>query len=377
MVGSTQLSNVTLDNANHPLNPLDNGDKDLRWFLQTIDNSNGTQPYTFQLIFDTIVTGRTRTQPTRLFYTTNCCLANADNDAFIGWYDRASGYNGQGFASESFNKVADRRSPEADGDVTIRQPLMTLTKGVDQAELSADGVVTFTLLAANMGNSEAFDLVIEDKLPEGLTLLATASTRIIYPIGFPSVGTNLSDANAIGAQSLRYDLDVLYVGAVLEIVYTARVDSAISADLTLNNIATVTSYSSLRGTQANERTYTGPTASVELSTPMGSIAKSDQVDEVTQGATIVYTLTVPSTPIDATLYKVIVHDEVPSQLSIQSVTGGVFTGNSVEAVFDAILPHEQREIVITALVKEDSKGGRKSGQPSNLELLERESDGLK
>ncbi|MCP4166941.1 MAG: DUF11 domain-containing protein [Chloroflexi bacterium] len=364
VTGSTILSGVALDTDNHALNPLDNDDKDLRWFLQTIDNSASSTDYEFILEFDTLVTGVKGTDTATQYYLNHRNLLKADNDAFIGWYDSLSGYNNQGYAFDGFivNNV-DHRSPQADYDVFIRQPYLELYKSAGGTLIGADDTVTFTLQVANLGNSEAHGIVLTDTLPADLAFLGTSDMTLSYPPAFPPVQTVMTDTNVAGAGDLTYELDILHVGARWHITYTTQVDAGISASLNLQNQARVNTYSSKTGTPpdsngdglADERLYSGPVVALNLSTSEGSLQK-DMIasEELTFGSALVYTLTIPSTPIDATMYDVVISDLVDSRLQVTGVTNGTHNANQVNASFTSIPPYEQRIVVVEALLPETS-----------------------
>ncbi len=364
--GTSTIANATFDDANHAENPLDNGKKDLRWFLETVDNSAGQADYNFVIEFDTLVTGVNPSNVNQEYYPENWTTANADNDAFVGWYDNATGYNNTGYASHTTNTdQIDRRSPEADADVTIIQPNLYLNKTGDKTVLAAGDTVTFTLQVSNFGNAEAHDIYVVDTLPDGLTFTGTQSQTIIYPEGFPDVATNFQDNSVLNTTGLAYQLDVLYVGAVLEIVYTAEVATDISASLDLINNAKITSYSSQAGNApdsnsdgvADERIYPEVSADWEMNTPNAGIEKAQSVDgELTYGNDIVYTLTVPQTPLDVTMYDVEVNDLIDSRLTVTGADNAAFAGNQVTATFATIAPGQQEVITIYATVAQDSTG---------------------
>jgi len=362
--GSTIVTGVALDNANHVLNPLDNDDKDLRWFLQTIDNSASATDYEFTVEFDTLITGVQGTDTTTEYYLDQRYLLGADNDAFIGWYKSSGGYNDQGYAFDGFNtNKIDHRSPQADFDVLIRQPYLELYKSANETLISAGDSVTFTLQIANLGNSEAHGIVLTDTLPSDLTFLTTDETTLSYPPDFPPVQTVITDTNSIGTGDLIYELDVLHVGARWYITYTAQIDAGISASLDMQNSAQVNTYSSKAGTPqdsnsdglSDERSYSGPIVALNLNTSEGSLQKNmSAAEELTFGNSLVYTLTVPATPIDATMYDVLISDLVDSRLQVTSVTNGTHNANQVDASFTSIPPFEQRIVVVDAYLPDTS-----------------------
>jgi LruC domain-containing protein/uncharacterized repeat protein (TIGR01451 family) len=359
LAGSTVINGATLDTTHHSQNPLGDGGRELRWFLQTIDNSAGGAAASFTIQFDTLITGFKAGQPATTYYPSNCCLATTTNSAYVGWYDTANGYNNQGYAYDGLltNRTT-RRSPAGTFSETIRQPNIVLSTAVDHALIGASDTVTLTLRAANMGNSAAYDVALTDTLPLGLTLVRTEGMAIAYPPGFPNVTTNMQDTSSNGAQQLSYTLDTLHVGATWIVTATATVDPAIAAGLSLSNRATAT-YSSRAGAvpdvngdgQPDERSYTSPLATLALTTPTPAIQKSAALQgELTIGAPLVYTLTIPSTPINATILTAAITDTLDSRLQIASLTGASASGNRVTASFAAIPPGQQRTIVVNATV---------------------------
>ncbi|MBP7962300.1 MAG: DUF11 domain-containing protein [Caldilineaceae bacterium] len=362
--GSTVVSGGSLDTAHHATIPWDNGNLDLRWYLNTLDNSAGSTDATVTLEFDSLVTGVQRTDVNTKVYLNNCCLENATNKVFVGWYDNATGYKNTGYAYEGISTAnIDRRSPHSLSTVKIRQPNLDLQKSADTYAVGAGDVVTFTLQFYSNGNDVAYDITLTDTLPAGMTFGQTVNTYVTYPSGFPQLPVVISGNNTPESRTLAYQVDLLYVGMRAYIVYTAQVDPAISADLALPNVAQITQYSSKPGVPADsngdgladERTYTGPTAQAILHTDNATISKEvGHGDELIHGSTLAYTLTVPAAPINATIYNAHITDSVDSRLQILGVSNGSANGNTVTANFASIPPGEQRQVVIQAQLPVDS-----------------------
>jgi LruC domain-containing protein/uncharacterized repeat protein (TIGR01451 family)/fimbrial isopeptide formation D2 family protein len=374
--GSTQISTdtlpVQLDTTHHPQNPRDNGNRDLRWYFQTIDNSQSSRAERFTVRFATLVTGVQGTNPQRSYYPDTCCLSPARNTAAIGWYDTASGYNGQGFAyGESFRTDRiDRRSPPARHTIQIRQPHLILFTSAERSTIEAGDEVRFTIQATNLGNDIAHDIVLSDALPEGLRFVATEQMTLNYPFEPAPTDVQMRDDNAPGSSVLAYDLNVLHVGATWTIVVRAQVDTNIAADRELVSTARIEEYSSQPGTPPDrnadglpdERSYSGSTAAASVYTPQASLHKAatlaDGADELAFGGEIVYTLTVPAAPINATLYDVTITDTLDSRLAPQQVSADAGTvaqsGQRVSVQYARIDPGEQRSITIRARLPESS-----------------------
>ncbi|MEM7536899.1 MAG: FG-GAP-like repeat-containing protein [Chloroflexota bacterium] len=369
--GSTVVTGATLDNANHATNPFDNGNVDLRWFLETIDNRANDTDYQFTIEFDALLTGVQGNNTSNVYYTNNQAIARSNNTAYIGWYDDATGYNGQGFAYDGLtnNNRVDRRSPRARHRIEIRQPYVSIQKAVSQANVEAGDIILYTLTMASVGTSDAYDVELDDVLPAGITYLDTVSIETTIPeylLEF-GVSVNVTDNSVAGSNALNFDVDVMYPGVAVQIIYRAQVAASISADLTLENVATVTEFSSKPGTPPDsngdglndERVYTGPSANATVQTPAAEIQKAQEIDdELVHGRSMVYRITVPAQPVNATMYNVVVNDTINEHLSVSSVSNGAVSntgnGNQVTANFASIAPNQQEVIAVTVLLPANS-----------------------
>lgn len=364
---TTAIQGATLDSdqARHPQNPLSDGQREIRWFLNTIDNTTGGAAATFSISFETLFTGYKPGSPATKYYTNNAVRSSGSTSAYAGWYDSAAGYQGTGGAYHGLetNRTT-RRSPRVQATATIIQPALALTVSADRAVVGANEQVTLRLQVQNQGFSPAYDLSLEQLLPAGLTFVATQSSNVALPAGWSGTTPTTTDSNAAGATTTSYGLDLLPNGATWTVLLTARADAGIAADLRLTAQARVSTYSSQPGTpgdrdsdgQADERIYSGPTATVTLTTPVSALRKEvTLVDgELTYGGALGYTLTIPATPINATLYNMTVSDSIDSRLTITSVSAGSVSGNTVTVSLGTIPPGEQRSLTINARLPEAS-----------------------
>ncbi|MDM8518552.1 DUF4842 domain-containing protein [Anaerolineales bacterium HSG6] len=352
--GTTSISGATLDLANHAANPDDNGNNKLYWYLQSIDNITNSQSYSFTIEFDTLVTGVKGDNLDQRYYQNYCCLENTRNKAYVHWYETDNGA-GSGFGTAT---EWDRRSGRAKYDLKIRQPDPTILKSSSPTRVEAGDVVTHTLTIFGAGNEHGYDLTVSDSLPEGTTFIETVSSiRDTPPFSAPTA--IYTDTNQAGATTLQYGLNALYVNTSWQIIYTTRVDTAISAGRILTNTAQVTSYSSQAGLPSDsngdglpdERVYSGPSSSSSLYTPAATVLKTQsQPAELTVGSSLYYTLTIPATPISATIYEATLTDLIDSRLQIISLTNA--TGNQISTDLGTILPYEQRTVLIKTVVPE-------------------------
>ena len=109
-----------------------------------------------------------------------------------------------------------------------------------------------------------------------------------------------------------------------------------------------------------ERAYSGGSHSNSVRTNNGGIGKSVVIGPTslgTLGTVVTYTLTIPTTPITATMYTVRVTDVLDSRLQIEAVStsGGVgaasgWSGQTVTATFASIVHETQANVIIRARI---------------------------
>ena len=350
VAGTRTITGATFDDAHHAANPkISTNPTDLRFYLNTVDNTAGLTPYVFTLGFDTIVTGVRADQPNTVYYTNNTLLSDAINTTYIGWYDDATGYNNSGYAYDAgfeTNRI-DRRSPRGRFTAKVRQPYLTIQKAASNNRIGAGDIISYTVVVRNQGYATAFDMKLRDSLPADLTLLGIDSIQ-------KPDNTNVTPMGTPTAASYTYWIDRLDANASVTIVYRAQVNANVPSDSSLTNTASVESYSTQAGGPAVERTYAGPRTTASVHTPQGSIRKSVTANELTYGGTLVYTLTVPGEPINATMFNVFVTDTVDSRFEVLGVVNGAVAVNVVTAAFASIPPNTQQQIAITVRLPESS-----------------------
>ena len=131
-------------------------------------------------------------------------------------------------------------------NVTVVEPVLRISKSVDDPNPAPGQVVTFTVVVDHAGSStaEAFDAVLSDTLPSGLTLDLSS-------IGITASGGLTGVANSSTGNQINFSVSAFPIGGSLTITYRATVNAAFGT--TVNNIASVT-WTSLPGSDANERT---------------------------------------------------------------------------------------------------------------------------
>ena len=229
--------------------------------------------------------------------------------------------------------------------ITVAEPNVTLDKSVQvpRDPLGAGDIVTYTLVLSNNGTWPAYDLVVTDSLPVGLSFVSTVGFTVTDPL-----------TATLGGNYPAWTVSQLNVGGYVTITFTAQVAWDIGAGLTLTNSAWG-AYSSLPGPSADERTYPIPTDTVPVQTgyPALDIEKSAEPSPVEAGGLLTYTLTVTNTGI-VSATGVVVTDAVPANTTYQSCgpapcgeAGGVVSWTL--GVLDIGVPR-----VVTMLVQVDS-----------------------
>ncbi|HHN93164.1 MAG TPA: DUF11 domain-containing protein, partial [Anaerolineae bacterium] len=192
--------------------------------------------------------------------------------------------------------------------VTVVEPLVGLDKSVDtpRAPLGVGDIVTYSLALSNTGTSPAYDLVITDRLPAGLTFVATEG----FAVSDPTTAT-------LGGSYPAWTVSRLNVGGFVYLTFTARVDADVGAGLTLTNAAWG-AYSSQPGDHPGERIYRIPTDTVPVRTgyPALDLEKTPPPGPVPAGARLLFTLTVTNTGI-VSATSVVITDRVPANTTYE------------------------------------------------------------
>ncbi|MCB2179598.1 DUF11 domain-containing protein [bacterium] len=173
-------------------------------------------------------------------------------------------------------------------DVTIVEPELTVSKVSNVATPNLDSTITYTITVEHLGGSTetAYDLMVTDTIPVGLTYVAdSASPTASYDSGLRTLTWSGSD--------LPND------GSTLVLTYNVTIDSASSnPGDALTNDATLV-WTSLDGEETGERTGAGGVNdyaasaddTVTFSTSDLYISKTDGLTQVQTGDAVSYTIT--------------------------------------------------------------------------------------
>ena len=136
--------------------------------------------------------------------------------------------------------------------VRIAEPLVALSKSVDDPSADAGDTVTFTLTltaAGSNGRSDAFDVRLTDTLPAGLTNIQNLSA--VAANGSP-VGVTPS----VSGDTVTVAVDDLPKSAAVTVTFDATLTQAVEPDDLLNNRGELT-WTSLKGDFGDEAAFTG------------------------------------------------------------------------------------------------------------------------
>ena len=318
-------------------------------------NGNATAPYVAVPPFSHAdvaapsVTGDAATGPTTVTWTlgavTNQPADGASNDFVIVY--RARVLNNV-FAHSTLgiplNNTVNMSYDTATGTVThtdseaitALQPMLSVTKSsnpVSGSSVAGGDIVIYTVDIKNDGNAPAYDVMLQDIVPDGMrtggvtpwTATLVSGTAVTAPVP----GYNATT----GIATWSLDSGSIPAGDTLRVVYQVAVDAGVSQGATLTNQAQVQAYFSyddgtppVAGVTDTREAY-GPsnTASTTLYTgaQVTKTLVSPTTAEATIGQEVVYQIKMPATLSTSDLYDVTVTDAADPNLEFisASVTG--------------------------------------------------------
>ncbi len=208
-------------------------------------------------------------------------------------------------------------------DADIIEPELTIVKALatgQATEITANQTVNYALTITNIGNSPAFDINLQDTLPNGLqdstpTLVSATINGATLAVTIDYTGTPIMVFNYDGAIGLDPT-------QTLEIEYQVTANADIGAGLSLDNIAQINSYGSLPEDSNNDeiRTYdpVGPVSTTVTTPSPTDMGKTGDLANANIGDTVTYTLTIPQTPVNVALHDLTVIDNLPAGLDYLS-----------------------------------------------------------
>ncbi len=208
---------------------------------------------------------------------------------------------------------------------TVAEPILTLDKQITSAPaaIKAGGTLTYTITINHSAgsNGTAWDAILNDTMPAGLTITRVVGTSAA---GGASVQTPVAIANGGGGLGGVFDIPV---GGNVTVIYEVKVSDNVALGSSLNNLADIT-WSTLDGVNANERASgdgllnAGGLNDYELQRSVTaivvgadlSVTKDDGALSVSPGGRLTYTIRVTNNG-TATATNVIVTDALPAGLA--------------------------------------------------------------
>jgi uncharacterized repeat protein (TIGR01451 family) len=249
---------------------------------------------------------------------------------------------------------------------TVTEPSLVLGKSSDPAAGSlvvAGQKVTYTVLVTNANGitaSAAYDVAFEDIVPDGMR----GASPVLKDISINgAMVPPESYAGGWNAGTGQYTLTVVSPtvgvppGGVFRVVYVATVDANVSAGIQLENLASV-NWSNLGGPMPGDRAYGPVTDSLVLETPSATgLFKAVDPADATVGSQVIFTVTLPTPPLGATIFNVVLTDVVDSRLRMDDIDAPGATsvdvqGNRVVVQYASIPVLAQRIVLITATVQD-------------------------
>lgn len=243
-------------------------------------------------------------------------------------------------------------------NVTVVEPQLAVAKAVQtpRTPVGASDVLTYEITFSNLAgpnNSTAYDVVVSDTLPAGLTYLGVVGS---------------TPAPSVVGQRLTWNVAALAVGSSLHYTFTARVSASIAPVVTLDNPVNL-SGSSLPGNAPGERTAANApddtrynqNAHVAVSSgePLLALTKAAAPDTATLAQPVYYTLSVANNgSVDAT--GVVVSDTLPAEVIFSSATTprvGPVAAGVITWSLGTLVPGDTRTLTVTARVTDSVAPG--------------------
>ncbi len=187
-------------------------------------------------------------------------------------------------------------------------PVLTLSKSASATNLfsavtgNPDGyqsdTVTFTLEAENVGNDVATNVVLEDRLPDELTILS------------------VSQSGAANGQLLRWNLGNISPGKTATATVTARLDNDLASGTLLRNQALLSTSNAGIGTVLSNQVLL-----TVRGEPLLELSKTASAVTPKPGDHLTYTLVIENVGTGDS-GAIVIEDQLPSVVSFVSATGG-------------------------------------------------------
>ncbi len=256
-----------------------------------------------------------------------------------------------------------------EADNRVIQPRLTIDKDSippSGSYVSASYLITYTLTITNDGRGPAYDALVSDTLPVGLSYI----TSTIVGADPPTVA--FTDEPSVGAtDTITWAINELWgtdwnggQPGVAVITMVARISDTLGAGVRLTNTAAIPAYDSQPGDgpgpwDPDEREYEDGEDDVWHLTPPPYLIKEARPITATVGDVIVFTIIGPY--LDFAQYNVIVTDVIDSRLTVldtQAIGVGdppihsSFTANVVTGTWGSVPARSSSALIITTTLSD-------------------------
>ncbi len=293
------------------------------WFLNDngmIDNSNRAQPYAFRLQFQLRITGL-RDNGTDWEFFAPGATDRASDTARIRWSPTPSGTRP---ATPSLSVVTGSVITDVD------QPLIRAAKTVlSSGPYSGGAIVDYQVTLTNPGYSAAYDISLQDILPNEVASAALISAT--HSVSGSILSSTTADFSALPTATVVFGSGVsLGTAETITLRYQATLKPSVGAGAVMTNTVDA-DWSTKPGSVTGERVYddrlpqeaawTQDTTSTTVRAPLVTFAKGLPVglSSATIGSVYSYTLTA-TIPANTTAYQLRITDTVPDGLTVLAPT---------------------------------------------------------
>ena len=242
--------------------------------------------------------------------------------------DNAGNVNGVTQANTASATYTGLAVPVSDGaSFTVTEPVLDIVKTVNDSMPHLGDTLTYTLTITHVtpgSTAAAFDLVLSDALPAGLSLIGSSIT---------AVGASITANTSVDGGALSLVLDQLALGGTVTITYQAVVTSdPASFGAAITNTVNF-AYDSQPGTPPDGERPGTDTAGTTITIVGGDLAvtKDDGVTSVNPSGQLTYTLHVTTNGTDAAT-NIVVSDTLPQGVTFNaalSTAGATFSSGVV------------------------------------------------
>ncbi len=202
------------------------------------------------------------------------------------------------------------------------RPLLNLQKLGDKSVVTPGDTLTYTITALNTGNAKAFNLELEDAVPENTTFVSAS-------------GNGMEDAGRV-----TWSIPELTINIPQVFTLTVEVDNPLADQTQIFNSATLT---------GDTQSVTAEFTSTVKSEAILGLTKTASAEQVAPGEEITYELVFENTG-NAIAEELFLEDPIPNFTTFVSASdGGQLVDNSVIWTTDSLAPGTRGEVFLTVV----------------------------